>query len=277
MGEKMIVFVLGRSGSGKSTSVQFMKKLAEKDGWSVSCLNDYTYLQDMFQKDTLHRFRAVGDGGFEILEPSVRDTALHTLERELGKLTSFKEEKMLITVEFARSDYAETMKLFNNASLQDAHFLFIAADLPVCSQRIQHRFRQPITADDYNVSSSDISFTKRYSSQYMPPRLVGKKIDIIDNTDGNTLNDLEARLRAFLKRTLEEQEHRSNRCPTVATQSITEPLLNSATFMHPDTRPLPNIESTQRNTGPLTHFEIADTTEEETSSQVEEKDLEAVT
>ena len=52
MGEKMIVFVLGRSGSGKSTSVQFMKKLAEKDGWSVSCLNDYTYLQDMFQKHT---------------------------------------------------------------------------------------------------------------------------------------------------------------------------------------------------------------------------------
>ena len=260
----MIVFVLGRSGSGKSTSVRFMQALAENEGWSVSCLNDYTYLQDMFQKDSQHRFRAVGDGGFEILEPSVHDTALHRLEGELEKLSSLKEEKMLITVEFARSDYEEAMKLFNSASLYDAHFLFIAADLPACSQRIQQRIRQPTTEDDYNVSASDISFTRRYSSQYMPPRLAGKNIDIIDNTSEKTLNDLEVWLKAFLEQTLVEPGQRSNRLLTVATQPITAPLLNSET-------------STRRDTGPLTHFKIAGTSDEETSSQVEEKNLEAVT
>ncbi len=270
----MIVFVLGRPGSGKSTSVRFMQELAEKVGWSVSCLNDYTFLQNMFQSDTQHRFRPVKHGGFEILDSSVRDTALHRLEQNIQKLSFFKEEKMLVTVEFARSDYEEAMKLFNSASLYDAHFLFIAADLPACSQRLQQRIRQPTTEDDYNVSASDIGFTKRYASQYMPPHLVGKKIDIIDNTDGNTLNDLEARLKAFLKRTLVEQEQRSNPWPTVVTQSITEPLLNSETFMHRDTEPLPNIEiAAQRNTEPLTHFEITGTTDEGTSSQVEEKTM----
>src|SRR5438046_1327210 len=131
----MIVFVLGRSGSGKSTSVRFMRALAENEGWSVSCLNDYTYLQDMFQKDTQHRFRPVGTGGFEILDPSVRDTALHTLERDIQRQSS-KEEKTLVTVEFARSNYEEAMKLFNSASLNETRFLFIAADFKVCCQRL---------------------------------------------------------------------------------------------------------------------------------------------
>jgi hypothetical protein len=176
----------------------------------------------MFQKDTQHRFRAIGDGGFEILEPSVRDTALHTLEKELGKLSSLKEEKMLITVEFARSNYEEAMKLFKSAFLQDARFLFLAADLNACFQRVQQRIKQPTTEDDYSVSSSDINFASRYSSQYMPPRLAGKKIDIIDNTAEKSLNDLAAQVKTFFKQVSSAIE----------------------AFIHRDTEPLPNIDAT---------------------------------
>src|SRR5437764_15118947 len=101
------------------------------------------------------------------------------------------------------------MKLFKSAFLQDARFLFLAADLNACFQRVQQRIKQPTTEDDYSVSSSDINFASRYSSQYMPPRLAGKKIDIIDNTSEKSLEDLEVQIKTFFSRTVVPQESKS--------------------------------------------------------------------
>src|SRR6266566_6758631 len=76
------VFVLGRPGSGKTTAVRHIIKLAQNRGWFAIRIKDYDILYGMFQADTEHKkFRPVAHGGFDVLDFSVLDTALEKLQK----------------------------------------------------------------------------------------------------------------------------------------------------------------------------------------------------
>src|SRR2546423_1930885 len=133
------VFVLGRPGSGKSTGARIIVSNAQRRGWSVIRINDFDILKEMFQADIHHeRFLPAAHGGFDVIDFSVLDTALEEVERRVRD-QMFGIGKKLITIEFARDDYSEALRLFSCDFLQDAYFLFIDAHIETCIQRIHRR------------------------------------------------------------------------------------------------------------------------------------------
>ena len=47
----IIVFLLGRPGSGKSTTESLIRMLARDHGWLYHSINDYEHLQKMFLRE----------------------------------------------------------------------------------------------------------------------------------------------------------------------------------------------------------------------------------
>ncbi len=150
-----IVFVLGYSGSGKSTAAHFIKKLIEEQGgiWSTSRFNDYKIMYEWFQNDNKCQwFLPTEYGGFDILVPEIYDLAIEELTRKIREHKPSKHELMI--VDFARCDYSSSLKLLGKDLLQHAYFLFLKADLEICVQRVRQRARNPHTIDDHFVPPS---------------------------------------------------------------------------------------------------------------------------
>jgi energy-coupling factor transporter ATP-binding protein EcfA2 len=236
------VFVLGRSGSGKSTAVRRLNRVAASQGWYVANFNDHSILRRMFLADAEQKqFRPAAHNGFEVLDPSVLDRALYLLQREIQDFHLSKDET-LITIEFGRDDYKKALTLFNDGFWQDAYYLFIAADFPICMERIYERTLHPTTKDDYFVP--DEIMLNQHSALYIPPRIHGEKIRVIDNTKGKSLEDLEAYIEEVAKNILS------------APKPLPDISLNSVTLRV--TEPLPNLGSLSADS-------------EKTSTQIEEK------
>ncbi len=218
------VFVLGRSGSGKSAAVRCLNRAAASQGWHVVNFNDHSILRGLFLTDTEQKqFRPAAYNGFEVLDPSVFDIALYLLEREIQHVHLSKHET-LITIEFGRDDYKKALTLFSDNFLRDAYYLFVAADFPVCSERIYERALHPTTKDDYFVP--DAIMLNHHSGLYIPPRIHGEKIKVIDNTKGKSLADLEAYIEEVAKNILSAQKPLSDIPLNSATLRVTEPLPN---------------------------------------------------
>src|SRR5690242_4541623 len=102
------LFVLGCSGSGKSTAANYTIMLAKNAGYSAIRLNDYEILYKMFNaeiKSPSRRFGYTLYGGFEVLDPTLYDEALMYLEKVVEELHSQIDQ--LIIIEFARVDYSK--------------------------------------------------------------------------------------------------------------------------------------------------------------------------
>ena len=77
------ILFLGRPGSGKTTAIQELYNLAYQRAYSTICMDDYHILARMSQEDTRHeKFRTTDYGGFDVLDPTVFDTALEILEEQ---------------------------------------------------------------------------------------------------------------------------------------------------------------------------------------------------
>src|SRR6266566_9310094 len=123
------LFVLGCSGSGKSTAAHHIVKLAQDKGYSAIHVSDYEILYDMFQADKETKggkFRDAKYGGFDVLDLAVYDKALMQLEQ--AALLSSSQANDFIILEFARDDYSKALSLFSNGFLRDACFLFLDSD-----------------------------------------------------------------------------------------------------------------------------------------------------
>jgi len=201
----MIVFILGRTGSGKSTVAHYLGEVAQCSGWFVHSFNDYSFLREMFETDTAHRFRATEHDGFEVLDRSVFQIAICSLA-QLVRSYYPTDDQTLITVEFTSNNYRDSFQLFESKLLQDAHFLFLNVDLSACLERTCKRIFYQTTEDDYYVK--DTVLLRHYPCPYMPLCIGGRKSRYIENM--GSLDDLHHKLQALVPTLLQQQDRSKN-------------------------------------------------------------------
>ena len=200
----MIVFILGRTGSGKSTVARYLGESAQCLEWFVRSFNDYFFLREMFETDTAHRFRATEHDGFEVLDRSVFQMAICSLAQQVQSYYS-TDDQTLITVEFTSNNYRNDLQCFDSQLLQEAQFLFLSVDLSTCLERTCKRVLYQTTEDDYYVK--DTVLLRHYPCPYMPLYIDGRKVLYIENM--GSLDDLYRNLEA-LSPGLIEQQYSSN-------------------------------------------------------------------
>ena len=146
------VFIVGLPGSGKSAVAHYISMLARDKGFTVKSFNDYDILHGWFKNaPDGPQFSRTAHNGFDVHDLSVFDTSLLESEKlVLQNVTS--TEKELILIEFARADYCHAFSQFSAAFLQDAYFLFIDAEIPVCKERVRKRYLNRSSSDDHYVS-----------------------------------------------------------------------------------------------------------------------------
>ncbi len=204
------VFILGRPGSGKSTTSYHIAGLAWEKGWSVIRIRDYEILWRMYQADTEHKqFYPAQYNGFDVLDFSVLDTALKEVEKRAQRYMPFEDTPELIIIEFARDDYGEALKLFSRNFLQNAYFLFIETDVETCIERIYKRVAHHLTADDNFVSDYVLrNYYHKDNRHYILAHLrtdcgTNKQIEIIDNT--GSLHEFIDKVRRFAQQMFEQE------------------------------------------------------------------------
>lgn len=152
------LFVLGRPGSGKTTTVRHLIELAKRRNYTVMRLKEYDILYPMFQEHMrIGRhdvFRPVAHGGFDIIDFSILDESLRQLEDQIAYYAASSEYD-IVTIELARDNYQTDLRAFSDGFLRDAYFLFIEAELETCIQRIQERII-PDKPDHHFVSEAII-------------------------------------------------------------------------------------------------------------------------
>lgn len=180
------LFVLGRPGSGKSTAASYIKRLFALRGYTTHHINDYTILQAMFHADVEHKqFRPTANNGFDAIDLSVMDTALHEVERNAEEWLPFTN---LVTIEFARDNYHHALRQFHPDFLRDAHILFMDADIETCLRRVHQRVEHAASTDDHPSFSDDIfrryygPDNRAYMSYYVQQAFKMRKlVQVIDN------------------------------------------------------------------------------------------------
>ncbi|HTI14084.1 MAG TPA: AAA family ATPase [Dictyobacter sp.] len=159
------IFIIGTPGSGKSTAARYIRQRLQQYGRLTRHVNDYTILYAMFLEDIHHRhFQPTSNNGFDAIDLSVLDIALHEVEKEVERQHG---EVDICTIEFARDDYQQAIKQFTPAFLRDAHVLFIDSELETCLQRVHHRVNNMHTGDDHPSFSDDI-FRQYYRKDNRP-------------------------------------------------------------------------------------------------------------
>jgi adenylate kinase family enzyme len=185
------VFVMGRTGSGKSTTIRYLADEVQRYGWTVSHFDDYPILREMFLADTEKRqFEETEHNGFEVTDPTVFDKALEKLEQKIRK---YKHEnaRTLVSIEFSRNNYCRALGLFSEDFLSDAHFLFVSTDLLTCMERTCIRGIQSQTKDDFFVKETVL--LHHFACPYMPPSISSGRVTFLHNMD--TLETLKQRVK----------------------------------------------------------------------------------
>ena len=122
-------------------------------------MDDYHILSRMSQEDTQRKkFRTTNYGGFDVLDPTVFDTALEILEQQVQTALEIERDG-IITIEFARNDYRQALRCFSPDFLKDAYVFFIEADLNTCIQRIHQGVTNPITGSKRHFVSDYVMHT----------------------------------------------------------------------------------------------------------------------
>ncbi len=231
------LFILGLPGSGKSTIARHVIGYIEKqeNDCHTARINDYDILYTMYKADKEEKFRPAGRKDFDILDPSVFDSALKTAEQEANKVDSFdvldfavldsalktaeqeanKAEQtantdvqavfnpVLILIEFARDDYSHALQQFSPGFLQGAYFLFLDAGIEMCKARIRERIAHPQTPDDHEVS--DYIFDSYYdkdSAHALSSNVIAdhgieqQRVKVLDNT--GSFDDIRGEIEGFV-------------------------------------------------------------------------------
>src|SRR6266487_2653795 len=117
----MKLFILGLPGSGKSTIARHVIDYVgrQKSDCHTVRVNDYGILYAMYKADTEGKFSPTGRDGFDVLDPSVCDSALKTVQQEahragqtINNHVQAVFKPMLILIEFARDDYNHALQQF---------------------------------------------------------------------------------------------------------------------------------------------------------------------
>lgn len=158
------VFVVGRSGSGKTTAAKIIAEsiptiaesiptIAESivRGNLATCrFRDYDILHKMYWKDRNHRFYKADYEGFGVIDYGVFDEALEKLASEVRNKVS-SGFNGIVTIEFARNNYQRAIKKFTMDAHEKAHLLFVDCEVDKCIHRIHDRVTNPPTPDSHFV------------------------------------------------------------------------------------------------------------------------------
>ena len=210
-------FVFGCPGSGKSTAARCIEMVVRDKGkdWAAFRVSDYKILDEWFRADTEQaRFRPREFGGFDILVPDAYDEALQVLKCQVHEHTPSRENEFMV-IEFARCDYQNALKLFRKDLLQDAHFLFLEAEIETCVRRIHDRVHKPgRTLDDHFTSEFVFECYRQRHKGYisstvsMLKTVYGvdeQKIRIIDNNAARSFQDLQTEIKGFVEDSMSNQ------------------------------------------------------------------------
>lgn len=156
----VLVFALGRPGSGKSTAARHLVELAEQQNVFAERIGDYKILYRMYKDDLAHKqFRPTAPyDGFDVIDFSVLDEALDELKRTIEDKVALGEKQgvQIIIVEFARSHYRAALARLGPELLKGAYFIYVDADVESCKERIQERVKtwvkKPESSDDHYIS-----------------------------------------------------------------------------------------------------------------------------
>lgn len=196
------VFILGRTGCGKSAAARYIAKFARERQWSIERVNDYPILSRMFLKDRQQaQFAPTKYGGFDIKDFSVLDLALKELEEQIRDIPA--EQKKLLLIEFARADYEQAFRQMDFNILKDAYFLFIDANVDTCVQRVHERVKNQQTADDYYVS--DKILRSYFNEQLMPDTIGTSRVTFIKNR--GSLCELAKKVHDFVDNVLRQEAY----------------------------------------------------------------------
>ena len=159
------VFVVGRSGSGKTTAAKIIAESIPSIAQSIfheelssQRFRDYDILYKMYEEDMAiyypdyqdHKFRKAKYNGFEVVDYSVFDDALEKLEDKVTKEVS-SSFNGIVTVEFARNNYQHALRLFSDSFRENAHLLFVDCEVEECIRRIYKRVSNPPRPDFHFV------------------------------------------------------------------------------------------------------------------------------
>lgn len=165
----MKLFILGLPGSGKSTIARHVISYVgeQKSDCYIARINDYDILYAMYKADKEGKFRPAEHDGFNVIDPSMFDIALKTVEQEANREEQTTHnhvqavfKPILILIEFARDDYGRALQQFSPHFLWGAYFLFLDASIDICKARVRERVAHPQTPDDHEVS--DFIFASYY-------------------------------------------------------------------------------------------------------------------
>jgi len=174
-----LLFLLGRPGSGKSTTAKYIKELARIEGLGSFSFKDHIILERLFQEDTQHkRFRPDGNGFF-VKDKSAFIEALERLKTEVVNYIHSAQYDEVITIEFAREDYSQAIHRFPQELLEDAYFLCIDTHIKVCKRRVNERAKSPMSPDDHAISEKALQ--KHYKRQLFPKPKGAKNIWVVKN------------------------------------------------------------------------------------------------
>ena len=206
------LFILGLPGSGKSTLARHILDYVgkKKSDCHITRINDYDILYAMYRADKVGKSRPAGRDGFDVLDPSMCDNALRTVEYEATRAEQtinnhvqavFKP--MLILIEFARDDYGRALQQFTPNFLQGAYFLFLDAGIEICKTRVRERVAHPRTKDDHEVSDYIFdSYYNKDSAHILSSNDIGdhgteqQRVKVLDNN--GAFDDIRDEVESFV-------------------------------------------------------------------------------
>lgn len=147
----LTAFIIGRPGSGKSTTANLIRMLANDYGWLCHTINDYEHLKmmclreeeeniDLDKRDFIQR-ELDGWMGFDVKNFEVLNTVLKGIKKEVEDVKDKNPEDniTICIVEFARANYQDALELFDYKILDEAHLLYLNVDLERCVERNRKR------------------------------------------------------------------------------------------------------------------------------------------
>ena len=191
------IFLLGRPGSGKSTTAKHIKELKTK-GWKLYRFNDHDILEQMFRKGD-RRIARDGDG-FIVNDNTAFEDALVQLNDKVNKHLNLNLKREIVVIEFARSDYIQAVKKFSKKVVKDAYCICINTDISVCVTRTKARATSQTNPDDHPISRKALNL--HYAIQDFPSQEDIANIWTLDNQEdwGEFRNRVDPLINDILKK-----------------------------------------------------------------------------